>query len=79
MCVIDKMSFDEDDISWLTQRPTLENGLANFNIQPHFIEEEIDVNDTVSLKESLSIQNKRILYDNVEAEDISSDDNIDTM
>ena len=70
---------NEDDISWLTQQPRLEPNVASFDLGHRYLEEDIDVGNCISLEEEQSSQKGRILYDNVVAEDITSDENIDSM
>ena len=72
--------YDSDnDISWLTQEPSLEVKQANFDVGQQFIEDEMDLGDVVSLEENTNSQRSSILYDNVVVEDISLDENIDQM
>ena len=76
--------FDSDeDISWLTQEPNLQSQQYNFDIVHSFIEEDLVKDDTddnfVSLEDVGSPIRSKILYGNVEVEDISSDDGIDNM
>ena len=83
MCLI-IMDVDSDsDISWLIQNPSLERKDANFNLDYQFIEEDIDLsgcdNNVVSLEENEDCGKVKVLYDNVVAEDMSSDENIDEM
>ena len=79
MCV--KMNlYDEEDygLEGLTQVPKLEDNEVNFNVGFNFIEEDLVQDNIVSLEESES-ERGIILYDNVRAEDISSDEDIDRM
>ena len=78
------MDVDSDsDISWLIQNPSLERKDANCNLDYQFIEEDIDLsgcdNNVVSLEENEDCGKVKVLYDNVVAEDMSSDENIDGM
>ena len=78
--------FEENDISWLTQVPKLDQDDPNFNVGFKFIEEDLCLDksgkNVVSLEEvetSVTKSNGRILYDNVMVEDISSDEELDSM
>ena len=74
------MEYSDDDISWLTQEPSLNSQGHGLPIVDKYIEEEIpldNVDNVISLEEGgLS---RRVLYGNVIAEDISSDECIDQM
>ena len=79
-----KMSgYDSDqDISWLTQMPKVDSSEVNFDIVHSFIEEDLvnDVEgDNLISEDCESPKRSKILYDNVEVEEISSDDGIDNM
>ena len=73
----------DEDISWMTQTPNLENGEANFDLKYSFIEEDIvnglDNENCVSLEDDTEPGDWKIIYDNVEVEDISSNEGIDQM
>ena len=62
----------------LTQVPKLEDYEVNFNVGFNFIEEDLVQDNIVSLEEN-ELERGIILYDNVRAEDISSDEEIDRM
>ena len=72
--------YDEEDygLEGLTQVPKLEDNEVNFNVGFNFIEEDLVQDNIVSLEENES-ERGIILYDNVRAEDISSDEEIDRM
>ena len=79
-------SDDENDISWLTQEPSLESQKDNSNV---FNDSDDDVNgidgffsvgNVVSLEDNVTDRKiHRLLYGNVVAEDISSDEELDRM
>ena len=85
---------DEDkDISWLTQVQSIESQKASFEVLNDGDEQESNLfndifgegevhrsdNHIVSLEENVTVRNGQILYDNVVAEDISSDEEIDKV
>ena len=73
----------ENDISWLTQTPKLEDESPNFEIGVGYIEEDIvgvsQDKNIVSLEENSVTEQRHVLYDNVVAEDISDDEIVDSM
>ena len=74
------MESSDDDISWLTQVPSLDSQVANSGVIVDYVEDDIPLelsNNVVSLEESS--QKVQVLYDNVIAENISSDDCVDNM
>ena len=72
--------FKEDlDMSCLTQVPKLEDNWANFNVGYSFIEEDLVGENVVSLEENSNEKDGVILYDNVRVQDISSDEELDSM
>ena len=78
------MDYDSDsDISWLTQTPSLENSQPNFDVGYSFVEEDIELDkNVISLEEHSNrsmVTEGRVLYDNVVVEDISSDENVDSL
>ena len=78
------MSESDNDISWLTQQPSMEGDTPSFDIGMSYIEEELcsqDDNDgLISLEEQPCYsQGRCVLYDNVMCEDISSDEELDKM
>ena len=84
---------DEDyDMSWLTQVQSIESQKAYFEVLNEqddsdgnlFVEifghdTGADSGGLVSLEENVTIRNGQILYDNVVAEDISSDEDVDQL
>ena len=70
---------DDNDISWLTQVPSLEVKDANFDICDGFSIGDFDVDrgSLVSLQDDRV--SKHVLYDNAVAEDISSDEEINKL
>ena len=79
---------DENDIYWLTQESSNESDNANFNITGgdgddlSYLFGESSGSNIVSLEEdngNSGSANGMVLYDNVVAEDISSDDEIDQI
>ena len=71
--------YEEDDISWLTQVPRLEEMAPNFNIggdDDDFFSDNMD--NVISLEEQPD-RGTQVLYDNVVCEDISSDEDLDKM
>ena len=74
------MDYDEMDMSWLTQEPSLDSQVEAFDIAGSYIEEDINFEnhaEVISLEEVKS--SGSVLYDNVVVEDISSDECIDAM
>ena len=76
--------YDSDnDISWLTQTPRLEYDEPNFDIGCSYVEEEMMENsqevNVISLEEVPMPENQQMLYNNVVMENISSDENFDTL
>ena len=73
--------FDDEDfgLAGLTQESNMENSVPNFDLGYSFIEDDILVENVVSLEEGESDSHGSILYDNVRVEDISSDEEIDKM
>ena len=72
--------FEEDlDMSYLTQVPKLEDNCANFNVGYSFIEEDLVGENVVSLEENSNEKDGVILYDNVRVQDISLDEELDSM
>ena len=71
--------FDEDyGLAGLTQFSRMENSVDNNDFG--FIEEDLVSSNVVSLEDNdFESKGTYILYDNVVAEDISSDDDIDKM
>ena len=72
--------YSDDDISWLTQEPSVEGQDSVYQCVNRYIEEDIPLDNgqnIVSLEEGTSSQH--VLYDNVFAEDISSDECVDTL
>ena len=68
---------DDNDISWLTQVPRNE---YNFNIADNFLHNDMNLSQNViSLEEDYVVTSRNILYDNIEVEDISSDEVVDQM
>ena len=76
-------NFDEEDISWLTQVPSLEVGAPNFNVEDEFLygimDNETENDGLISLEEGGEVKRVCVLYDNVLAEDISSDEEVERM
>ena len=68
---------EEDDMSWLTQVPSLEQGLANCDIGGQFYEEECG--EIVSLEDLIEGKGTQVLYDNMVCEDISSDEELENL
>ena len=82
-CVM-RMDIDSDsDISWLTQTLSIEKVEASFDVGYEYIKESLDLsvvdNSVVSLEEYPGTSKEQVLYDNVIVEDISSDENKDTL
>ena len=75
------MDFFDDDfgLAGLTQEAKLEDNVANFNIGYDYIEEGIVSSNVVSLEDYEGDKKMSVLYDNVMAEDISSDEELDAM
>lgn len=71
--------FDEDyGLAGLTQVSRMENSVDNNDFG--FIEEDLVSSNVVSLEDNdFESKGTYVLYDNVVAEDISSDDDIDKM
>ena len=85
-CVLSEwnMSDSDNDISWLTQQPSLDMESPTFDLGMSYVEEDIcfesDKEVLVSLEDQPSTSNgRRVLYDNVTCEDISSDECVDSM
>ena len=78
------MSFSvdgEEDISWRTQEPSQSGEIVDAGFNLDYVEEEIPLemsNNVVSLEEG-EAQGRKLLYDNIMVEDISSDDCVDNM
>ena len=83
MNYLDKMElFDDSDMSWLTQVPSLEYREANFDVGSCVFDEkllDLDVEKVVSLEDESGDTSKHVLYDNVVCEDISSDEELDKL
>ena len=60
----------------------MEEDEPNFNVGFNYIEEDVDFSlsgqDVISLEDNCP-NSQHVLYDNVVAEDISSDENLDSM
>ena len=74
---------EETDSLWLTQVPSLELAGPNFAIGDQYYEEE-GVGDSydgyeVSLEENSVDRRAQVIYDNVVCEDISSDEEVESM
>ena len=79
MAVLCDLNMDYENF-WLTQTPKLDEEEAKFDITTGFIEEEMFSDEKlVSLEEVESPRKRKLLYDQVEVEDISSDEGIDNM
>ena len=90
---MDYWSEDDNDISWLTQVQSIESQKANFEVfsgqekgegslfKEIFGDEngQCEQSQIVSLEENVTIRNGKVLYDNVVAEDISSDEGLDRL
>ena len=69
------MDYSDDDISWLTQEPSQSSQMEDFSVVHSYIEEDIKLdygNQVVSLEEGDA--KFSVLYDNVVAQDISTED-----
>ena len=74
------MEYGDDDMSWLTQEPSLDSQMDNSNVVQHYIEEDIPLDlseNVVSLEEGSP--KCHVLYGDVIAEDILSDECADQM
>ena len=69
----------DNDMSWLTQEPKIEEDGTNFNVGYKFIEEDLLCDNVVSLEESEVDVKRTVLYDNMLVEEISSDEKLDLM
>ena len=79
-----RMDIDSDsDISWLTQTLSIESVESSFDVGYEYIKESLDLsvvdNSVVSLEENPGTSKEQVLYDYVIVEDISSDENKDTL
>ena len=73
------MDYSDDDISWLTQEPSLDSQMDNSDVHK-FIEEDIPLElpeGVISLEQNCA--RSHVLYDGVVVEDISSYEYIDKM
>ena len=72
------MSDSENDISWLTQESNYLEIKTGFDVEFSRVDDESYFEGVVSLEDGCMIR-QSVLYDNVVAEDISSDEGVDTM
>ena len=73
------MADSDTDILWLTQKDNINYNDPNFDIGVSSSDEELFGCNVVSLEDQPSTSEGHVLYDNVVAEDILSDEFVNAM